>query len=229
MLNDFLNTTIKVITDTINFTKLSASNDTNYLAILGRGINYAITAEYFDQQNHIQANFAVNNYKSAPQPIEPDLNASATGSVIIAHMDTSTGGSSTIQIGQKTPGTLLVYIDEDELNSGITVQDDSKKAVTIPSDGDSLKNNIVEPIINHMERVSEQLNQPATMPVGTPVGGTGHPVVIDTRQFDDDATIYIDADQLTDWISSSDKIRILKKDNQTIVFNFKNTENVEIG
>ena len=215
-----------VITDYIDFTKVKASNDTNYLAILGQGVNFAITADSFEQKNHIQANFATNLYKSTPQPIEPDLNANATGSVVIAKVDPS--GSNTIQIGQKTPGTLLVYINEDDLDNGVVLQDDSQKAVKIPSDGDTLTNTIVEPIITHMEKMSAALNKPATFTPAKPIGD-GQVMVIDTTSFGDDDTIYINGDDIKDYINGSDKLKIQKKDNQTIVFNFNNTDNLTIG
>ena len=215
-----------VITDYVDFTKLTASNDTNYLAILGQGVNFAITADSFDQQNHIQANFATNLYKSKPQPIEPDLNANATGSVVIANVDHS--GSDTIQIGQKTPGTLLVYVNNNDLNSGITVQDDSKKAVTIPSDGNYLTNTIVEPIISHMEKMSAALNKPATLTPAKPIG-SGQVLVIDTTSFGDNDTIYINGDDIRDYINGSDKLKIKKKDDQTIVFNFIKPDDLTIG
>ena len=207
--------------DFIDLTKIDATNDYNYLSVLGGGVYYGITAEQFDQRNHIQSNFAVNNYDGASNVVEADL-ASNSG-VIVAANATADGNGKKINIGESHSGDVLLYIDGDEsclLNPRDFVY-------VIPSDPEEMSTDIIEPIIRHGDDISEELLTHAPNYTPSPISSSTR-LDLDILDYPSDATIYIDGDALISYLTGG-RLRITKHPNQTIVFNFDSTASLELG
>ena len=89
-----------------------ATNDTNFRAILGNAVYYALVLEDYNRQNHIQANFAAKYYhENANTGVEPDL-AGEAGQIIIAHPDTkynTNGKPYVIIMGTSTSGKVTLF------------------------------------------------------------------------------------------------------------------------
>ncbi|MBQ9168195.1 MAG: hypothetical protein IJX67_07295 [Oscillospiraceae bacterium] len=96
---------------------------------------------------------------------------------------------------------------------------------TVVMSADEVANNIVEPIIQHMEAVSSSmLTHPASI---TPLK-TSDKVTIDVSAYPDDVTLYIDGDALLAEYPNT-QLDIRKKENQVIVFNYATANDVKIS
>ena len=90
-------------------------------------------------------------------------------------------------------------------------------------------NNPIEPMIKHMEQMSDELLRHESNV--TPMKVSQNEVLIDTTAFADDVTLYIDGDKLAELMDGNinGSLKIKKKENQMIVFNFDSTESVTLG
>ena len=95
----------------------------------------------------------------------------------------------------------------------------------VTEEADVLTDNYVEPIIEYGDNMSEELLGHAPTLVPSIVGNN---LILDTTTLDDDATIYIDGDSYKDYLNNG-KLRMKKKENQMIVFNFDEIESVNLG
>ena len=219
--------------DVVEFSTVTVSDDYNYKSILGDAINYGIVSKTITQNEHSETNFATTSY-SNPKNSNFDSDLSGNGSVQAPgnYLVGEIAGSNKMRIGSNTPDTTLVMVGK---GSEGKVQDETGKnyAVVIPMDKSEI-NSAVENMIDHMKKVSADMaKKEATI---TPEVTAGN-LYIDTTGFPDGTTIYIDADQY-DYYKNQGDMGPLRKDeglnismlpNQTIVFNFKSTEEVYIG
>jgi hypothetical protein len=210
----------------IKLTKTDVSNDYTFKSILGPGVYYGITANRFEQKNHIQSNFATNYYEGNGYPVEPDL-ASSMGAIIMSDATQYTEGEKTYDIfignskgASQTDKNILIYSNHDDC-----LKDPRNFVTVIKSDTDTLKNNYVDPIINYATTISNQLVEHTSTII--PDVGTGK-VLIDTTAFPDNATIYIAADGLSEKLADAGNLQIKKKEDQLLVFNFSSTTNLHI-
>ena len=124
-----------------------------------------------------------------------------------------------LKIGQSyNNNTILVYTDSESRIEGL----ESRPYVqTIEMTPEEVSGNIVDPILNYMTSMSNQLL--SYKPTVTPTK-IENQIIIDAADFDDNTTIYVDGDALyreygSD-LTSADRLLIKKKEGQTIVFNF---------
>ena len=229
------------ITDYIRLNKINPTHDYDYRSVLGPNLRYGIVAEHLYHQDHMQTNFAVNHYTGRGIDARPDLSGNSPGSTVIAeynvlddnspnHTGTAAGDDSgdagIFKVGNNLKSTLIVYADNDSGHSTQKVSGNVGQTFVVYSDGTVLSRDIVEPAINYGKNMSAELaSHPATFVPAVPKTGK---LTIDTTMFASDATIYIDADRITKFISASGDLIINKHDNQTIVFNFKETDSVVI-
>ncbi len=232
--------------DKVELQTIDAEGKYNYASILGPNLNYGIVADHLYHENHLQTNFAVNHYTGHGHDARPDLSGSSGGQIVIGEYNTIvsdfwTNGpvngvgeavttvdiAGQLKIGNPLTNTLVVYADDNSGAPGALGTDDAKvrgtldKVVVIQTDGAELSTNIVEPALHYMDRMSAELAaQPATFAPAIPSNGK---LTIDTTAFPDDATIFIDADPIKNFIGSAGDLIIEKKPNQTIIFNFKET------
>lgn len=213
------NNTTTHITDYVKLTKIRVSSDYSFTDILGQGVYYGINANVLNQQNHIQSNFAVNNYTGNGQPIEADL-ASEAGAFIATDVKDS------MFIGNSHSGDVLLYVNPDDAIVGVAPRDPRGFVYTIATPAEELETQ-VNAILNHGASMSAAL---ATHPATFVTNDLGKNYIdIDTYDFLDDATIYLDGDALRGYISTTSGIKLTKKPNQMIVFNFSDSSSLRLG
>ena len=223
---------VNTYTKVIELERVNISPDYDFRSILGPGIGYGITADRLEQGgSDFQSNFAVNNYKDGGKGVNPDLSGSSSGALAIGNYVTYNEDGTVaaidpdgkVFIGNGHGSDLILYTD-----SADRVRDYRPWVHTIETTPDEVAEDIVEPTISHMETVSAELA--AHAPNVTPTM-TSDKVTIDTTSYPDGTTIYVDADALDakyGSFSSGPRLNILKKQNQTIVFNFTEMTDVFI-
>ena len=232
-------------TETLRFKKLPEGDNYNYEDILGSGVSFGITADRFALKGHMQTNLAVNYFRDIKdgmgdgQDFESNLSEPSAGEHYIAYFanltdptDTSANTSGTITIGDTTrPGVL--HVDSSNINRVKLIGGGDKRfgdlnKTTMPAE--DIKNNVVDPAIQQMQAMSNLL---ASKEENITPTFSGSKYVIDSRDYPDDATIYVDADKIVTYNKWADKanknecnVEFYKKENQTIVMNFKNTKSI---
>ncbi|MBQ7440840.1 MAG: hypothetical protein IJV52_04865, partial [Prevotella sp.] len=240
--------------NTITLSGVSVSEDESFMSILGDGLHVGITADRFEQNNHAETNLAVNYYEGNNEIIEPDLSGAFGGHFYIAnYVNYPTYDHQSMNSSNYTDVDLTQYVmDEDCVlyvgqacgkskttgeNQGMIFHTDKGiERLKDPRDfvdpifetPGNITNNSVEPIISQMEAKSaELLTHSANI---TPVyNATAQKLVIDTSNYPENATIYIDADDYRDYFAESGEVNIIKKPGQVYVFNFDDTETVKLN
>lgn len=230
---DYANSREKYV-DVIKLTKNDVTNEYDYRSILGPGIGYGITADRLEQGgSDFQSNFAVNNYKDNGNGVNPNLSGGSAGYLAIGNYVQYNGDGSVKNIdpnGKVFIGSslnnapIVLYTDKES-----RVRDHRDFVTVVPTSPAEVASKIVEPTISHMERISNELASHS--PTVTPIK-TDDKVTIDTTAYPDGATIYVDADALDaqygSFSNGSPQLRISKKENQTIIFNFNRLTDVQI-
>ena len=190
------------------------TNDYNFKSILGNGVYFGITANKLEQQNHLQTNFAVNSYTNQNDAgTKPNLSGNSAGMFYIGSVDGNR------MVPENDSGEFFIFTSSGE-DKFLKHGGKTDQIYILNMDKNEIKNDVVNPIISHGRSVSNTMAQkPATMTV------SGNE--IDTTKFEDNVTIYIDADNIN--FSTTGGITIKKKANQVIVFNFKSSNTVNIA
>ena len=194
--------------DKITLSSTNATSDYDYTSILGPNMIYGIVAEHLYQPNHLQSNFAVNHYSGHGHDARPDLSGGSAGNIVIGEFNISDGSKRNsvgdvaydpvwgrLKIGKPLAGDLFVFVDSDSgyQGEGGSVYDNEAQTIVVPSDGKKLSEEIVEPGIEYMKRISaELLSKPNT--IGAQING--NTAVVDSTSMPDYATIYVDGDTL---------------------------------
>ncbi len=222
------------------------TNDTNFRSILGNAVYYALVLENFNRQNHVQANFAAKYYHENSQAgVEPDLAGNA-GQIIIAHPETKynvNGKPYVIRMGSTTSGAQTGKVT---LFAGDVVNNDYHNIIdenidhstydyltAIPSKSSELEST-VEALLKKGDNSSASLlgEKPKEKfeTVSTDKYRGQSSVTLDYLQynFPDDATIYVNGDNLLSALNETSGLKIAKKPGQTIVFNFYEAKNVTL-
>ncbi len=225
-------------TETLRFKKLPEGDNYNYEDILGSGVSFGITADRFALKGHMQTNLAVNYFRDTlnGQNFECDLSEPTAGEHYVAYFakltdptDIALNPDGKIKIGNtKKPGIL--HVDENNINRVEFAGGGDKWFGTL---GDysmpaaDIKNNVVDPTIQQMQAMSNLL---ASKEENITPTFSGSKYVIDSRDYPDDATIYVDADKIVTYNKYANKnecnVEFYKKENQTIVMNVKNTKSI---
>ena len=164
-------------TETLRFKKITGTDKYTFRDILGSGISFGVTADRFNQHNHMQTNYAVNYYKNnSSQPTEPDLSDPSMGEFYIANFanlttrdDTSSDANGTIFIGSSTKqhDELGDEKDKDYKTTAAILHVDNKDRlkdyrpfVTVKTDmsSEEMKNTVVDPVLNQMKSMSAKLS-----------------------------------------------------------------------
>ena len=214
----------------LTFEKQNYSYDYNFKKILGPGINYGITADTLNHKNDLETNFSVRNYIGRDgQGVNPDLSGTSTGTLVIGKIEEE----SKLKVSYNQGKVPLIYSQ----TTDYLTEDSVGKVDPTQKTEQEINETIVDPIISYATNISSELAQKAIN--ATPViikNNTGERVAakLDTTAYPDNATIYIDADSISDITAmtgdgSTRGLIINKKTNQTIVFTFDNTKEVKIG
>ena len=156
----------------------------------------------------------------APKPsVDPDptnITADPNGRLVV--------GNPQVPLVIRTPDINKVVTQTPELVTLTNKEADGETEVT----ASSVKNKVVDPIITQMQQMSGRLaSKSATV---TPVVGESH-ITVDTLDYPDNATVYVDGDALAVngvFQPQNMTFKFIKKENQTIVINFKTTKYVTI-
>ena len=231
--------------DYINLTTIDAEGQYNYASILGPNLIYGIVADHLYHENHLQTNFAVNHYTGHGVDARPDLSGSTSGGAIViaqynyqatdyvqGEVINGIGApvyeqdiAGQLFIGQNLNGTLVAYVDKDtgspsniETTNEGKIRGNKEQTAVIQTSGAELSANIVNPALQYGVNMSNELaSKPVTFDPPIPSQGK---LTLDTTAFDDDATIFINASRIKDFIGNAGQLIIKKHDNQTIIFNF---------
>ncbi|WP_028511390.1 SpaA isopeptide-forming pilin-related protein [Ruminococcus sp. NK3A76] len=227
------------ITDKITFKKVDAQNDHNFESILGGALNFGITADRFQQNNHLETNFAVNYYDPSGDAVDPDESGDFSGNFYISKFVDFPAGETTIS--DKTPalddttdaGKIFVgtkYCKNPpilHLDSYNRIKDDRTDVAVVVEDPAAMSNSVMEPNIAYMKNMSAELA--AHTPNVTPLLVSGSLAIVDTTNYADDATIYIDGDLLAPYAAKAGGLKLRFKEDQTLVFNVKDTDKITLG
>ncbi len=217
-----------VITDYVTLEKVFVTHDYDFFSILGEGVGYGITADEIYQNGHIQSNFATNFYYGN-NIIEPNLAGNKGAVIVIADFDLREGKA--LEIGGDHPENTktIIYLGNGGTRSLVRNVEQRDWVYVIPSDSQDLTDNMVNPILQHGSSMSnELLTHEATI---HPTPNEEGKMYINLLDFPEDATIYLDGDELAPWIAkgSTDGLYITKHKEQMIVFNFEEPNAVALG
>ncbi|WP_037344856.1 prealbumin-like fold domain-containing protein, partial [Ruminococcus sp. FC2018] len=221
--------TLGTVSDPDNYT---------YSEILGPARVFGITADRFEQINHMQTNFAANVYKQAE--FRPDLSKPTGGSIYVGKLVTFDATDKTKYTEVDTP-----YIRFEKINQvtqhpegyGAKLFSPYGDKVDITADGmeyverhemsaDDIKNKVVGPAISHIQFMSDVLAKQEANYI--PVKGESS-YSIDTTHYPENTTIYVDADSMLNDKGEMPKLHMSLAKGQNIVFNFKNADKVKVG
>ena len=193
--------------------------------VLGDAVDFGVVAGTLDQGgSHTETNFAVKNYiQSANIDLDYDQNSRYPFYVANANKLNLTKSN-----GAPIDSPADIYATEEDIAAGnITVQSgrrdgDTSKIIPTPKE---MIEAYVEALINSVQNTSDEMASKTTIKPGKPADQNN--VIVDTRDFADDATIYVDASNLTSAISAG-ALKIKKKPNQYIVLNFPTQKTVSV-
>ena len=212
------------VTQLIDFETIKKpTNDYDMFDVLGDGINYGLIADSIHINAHSQTNLATKTFTGTAN-LDSNLtgpNYENPGLFLVGDIPEG----SELVIGDKTKHPTAVYVGADSLDR---VVDDTKNNYVTKVSGDKASiDSSVNNLISHMQQISaEMAAKEDTLNTEKYIGQDK--VYIDTTMFADDATIYLNADNLLNAIQVADGLNIKKKKDQIIVFNFKETSTVEL-
>ncbi|MBR2086311.1 MAG: hypothetical protein IJ906_04105, partial [Oscillospiraceae bacterium] len=228
----------------IHFKKSAGvKKDYDYKSILGSALKYGITADRFEQDNHAQTNLAVNFYEYNGFVITSDLSAPTAGDFYIpwyVHYDDSTDPPKADKSMALTPEQDGLIFFENKSVQGMVLHADGPERlkdmnsrldyVDVKTDmtSEQMSETVIEPAIAHMKTVSADL---LTHPQNVTPDFAGVKVSVNCKSLDKDATIYLDGDAIVKAMGGNlkyDNFTIEKKENQTIILNFKDTESLKL-
>ena len=175
----------------------------------------------------MQSNLAVNNYYGQGGEVNPNLAKDIDGNIATGTIVAANILDGRMYLNIPDSGQTLIFTDPQyaEIPSDGTSEPKNNYKV-VPMEASRITSSVVNPILNHGKAMSDSLlnNDPTITPIITPYSCS-----INTTIFPDNATIYIDADYIANNLASSGGVRIDKKPNQLIVFNFDSTENLKLS
>ncbi|SCW69538.1 hypothetical protein SAMN02910456_02646, partial [Ruminococcaceae bacterium YRB3002] len=200
----------------------------NYSTILGRGVDFGIVADRFEQNQHMQTTFAVNTYANLGQNNDIDLIPNGSvAQVLIGGVDVSEGYSTkAVQIGSTTANVVNI-----ECAPGISQYFDlaniqAKDQAVITENPDTGKN--IDRIINNVYESSVELDRKATNPQYAidyhdyfgPKGETKNALDLTDEKFINKVVyIDVDSDLLRIIGEAGNRFTIYKDDSTVVVFN----------
>ncbi len=191
--------------------------------VLGDAYEFGIVADTYKQTDHTETNFAVKHYIHGTNFDIEGTNGPYSDVPFYAG-ELRNG----FIVGNNTNADLYLYAPQSELDKGITQQNTSQTNNTVFPVPTSLKeiNEYVDGMIDSVRQTCETMIQKSTIKPETVADGA---VIIDTRSFPDDITIYVDCSDIMGKLSKTNQVHIKKKDSQTIIMNIPDSGHVNIG
>ncbi len=232
--------TITHFTSNITFSSIPAVEGIDFKNILGDNLNFGIVANKFNRNHHMQTNFAALLYGNQADKggagssavIEPDLTDISCGEMLIGRIVTfndddektyTDSEDKFVHFGQSHNHRYTVVRAPE--GTEIVCDDTNDPYVTLIEEDVSGR---IRSMLDQMIAKSNELTTYEAIAASSLGGGFYE---LDTTGFKDGTTIFVDGDSLADGMGGTiaGKFSIKKKENQTIIFNFTNTEEVEIG
>ncbi|MBR4555664.1 MAG: hypothetical protein IKO27_08760, partial [Ruminococcus sp.] len=231
---------VKTYSLSVDLKEIVPTDDYDFRDVLGNiAVNFGITADRFEQQNHMQTNFATNYFHRKSNGFRPDLADPDGGSIYIGNFVNFKEDKTVDSIVTEANDQLL---DVEEINAHskhptdyaarlftpfptnvkLMQNDRSDYLVINQMSSDDIRNNVVDPAIAHFSAMSDVL---AAKDANVSVLGNS----LDVTSFPENVTLYVDGDSLLDNDGNLPTLQISKRPNQTIVFNFKNSTKVRIN
>ncbi|MBO4877820.1 MAG: hypothetical protein J5501_07430, partial [Ruminococcus sp.] len=220
-----------MLTDYIKFTPLSVENEYDYLSILGDAVEFGITAQNFNQTNHLETNYAAINF-SNPENINADPDFSR-----LEGSDEKFGGhfyvanfvndSDKLRLGGNSFDAVIHVPDKSHIQATGIEGGHGQDHYTIVEESADLITAKITPMLDHMKQISNELASKSINAKTIDIGG--NKCELDTTGYPDDATIYVNADEIASYFKGSEGVTVKKLPDQTIVFNFTNTDSVELA
>ena len=230
--NDPINS---VYNETIEFKKVEASDRYTYDKILGSAKVFGITADRFEQEGHMQTNFAANYYK--PDAFRPDLSEPDGGSIYVGHLVTFDGTDKSAAATQPVEPPAIIFENLNTVEphpagytaklfspygNRIEITDNGMQYVTREEmSAENINNNVIQPAVKHMQFMSDTLAGNAANV--TPEIYDGTVVVIDGSNYPANSTLYVEGDSILNNKNNTPDVFITLREGQNIVFNFSGT------
>ncbi|MBR6419503.1 MAG: hypothetical protein IKS42_04150, partial [Oscillospiraceae bacterium] len=248
------------ISDKVHFTAPAEVGDYNYASVLGDAMYFGIVADEYAKLNHAQTNFAANYYEQGGFTIEPDLTPETGGSFLVGHIvgfngekeynDNVTvykaedpGKVGLLNIGESHSGPDAVYMNPDNIlnaddpDNMVALENPGRQTnnggwvEVIPTDASEIAGRI-KSMTDYMTSMSDELASYADTPSVSvyPTNKEASRYKLDTTDFPQDATIFVDGDELVRLLGTDigQNLELEIYEGQTIVFNFVDTEYVHL-
>ncbi|SDL66964.1 hypothetical protein SAMN04487833_12630, partial [Sarcina sp. DSM 11001] len=235
------------VTDKLVIKAATATRDYDLESIMGAGMLYGVTADFFNPQGHLQTNFAANRFNPCMNGnygwVHPNL-AGNPGTIAMASIDEGKD----FRLEDDESLTAIPIIIDPLYRSQVKTQNHDNlvpPGYIVDLDSNQISNQIVNPIINHMKQISQELltHEDTFAPPIEEYAGTAtlflnseHEKTInvtcadlDVTGFDENATIYIDGERYLKYLAQPQALNIKKWPNQVVVFNFDSATNVDLN
>lgn len=193
-------------------------NSALYQTVLGKAVNFGITASTFNHNNDLQSNFATKHYTNVKgQHANPNLTGTTIpGDFLIGQMEND------LKITEGPSANSTYYVTQKDVAKVKRDNQNEQPNVNTNYTKDQLDGYVDNMINSALNEGGKLANQPATANVIIQTSPYNDKVTIDTTKSGDDATIYIDPssnEKCYKALSTNGNLTIKKKPNQNIVFN----------
>ena len=236
---------VTTVVSNFRIAKTTVSGGENFETILGNAVNFGIVADRWNKTEHAQTNYAVNYYQEWGKWVQPDLTGGFGGHFYVPYFVNFNGKTvvdddtyyysadeeyGKLWFGNRThQETAALHVDDpNRLNPADKATDKGGYIDVVVQDADSIKEGVIDPMINAMKAKSTTL---ASHSVSVAPYIENQKYTIDTLDYPDNATVYVDGDALAAANGGliNDKVNVKLKEGQTIIFNFTSTDTLKIG
>ena len=220
------NDTTKIRThyDVLNLEHITTTPYYNYLTILKDNVNHGILANRIELQGHSQTNLVTNMYVGSGN-IDSNLSGYVDTNLSEQFGGTAAGTSIATEIegvllfGSDTLTTPTVLTSSQPVSEHVQSNRNDINAVYKEKSALEAK---VNGLIQQMKDISYALVPQE--PTLKPIDAGNNTILIDATAFGPSDTIFIDGDNIKEYIERPDGIKIKKLPDQVIVFNFDDTD-----
>ena len=214
------------------------NSEVNFSLALGRAVEYGIVADTYEQKNHQQTNFAVKTYMNTGQINgEPDLSGTHDVPYQIGEIKANKlrFGTSTYQGQAVQYDVYLPKSYESNINNYIQIDGGGKNTVNLIYESENtIKNNVQSMLDSAVGKSNTLASRATTLDLTNNLVNDINQYVVDTTGYDDNAVIYINIPDTSDYskirqvIANQSAFHLHKKENQVIVVNMLGSSPVNL-
>ncbi|MGN0194091.1 MAG: hypothetical protein ACI39G_03145, partial [Pseudoramibacter sp.] len=191
-------------------------NNVLYQTVLGKAVNFGITASTLNHNTDLQSNFATKVYTGGGE-VNPSLTATP-GDFLVG----SFKANLTIGNADGNPAQYSTIYTTKGSESNIITKDNKKPTINTDYSQKQINDTVDDMITSALKQGADLATNSATANVLTVKDQNN--AIIDTTALGDNDTIYVDASQCKQNLANTGAITINKKPNQNIVFNIKSSD-----